>query len=71
MPETVTDDETWAIREQHALSEWELSQSLGATARTIFQWETGRASPEFWKSSSCATFWWGDLHASARALAQE
>ncbi len=34
-----------AVREQHALSEWELSQSLGVTPQTIFEWESGRATP--------------------------
>jgi predicted transcriptional regulator len=33
-----------AVREQHALSECELSQSLGVTPQTIFEWESGRAN---------------------------
>ncbi len=34
-----------AAREEHGLSEWELSQSLGPTPQTIFEWKTGRAKP--------------------------
>jgi DNA-binding XRE family transcriptional regulator len=27
------------------IAEWELSQSLGVTPQTIFEWETGKARP--------------------------
>jgi DNA-binding XRE family transcriptional regulator len=35
-----------AAREEHGLSEWELSQVLGVTPQTIFEWETGKAKPK-------------------------
>jgi DNA-binding transcriptional regulator YiaG len=33
-------------REEHALSEWELSQPLGVTPQGILEWETGKATPK-------------------------
>ena len=61
-----------AVREQHALSEWELSQSLGVTPQTIFDWETGKASPKVLDIVVLRDLFGEEVYASlARALAKE
>jgi predicted transcriptional regulator len=61
-----------AVREQHALSEWELSQSLGVTPQTIFEWETGRAKPNVLEIVVLRDLFGEEVYSSlVRALAEE
>jgi hypothetical protein len=60
------------VREQHALLEWELSQSLGVTPQTSFEWESGKASPKVLEIVVLRDLFGEEVHSSlVQALAQE
>jgi predicted transcriptional regulator len=60
-----------AVREEHGLSEWELSQSLGVTPHTVFEWETGKTTPKILEIVVLRDVFGEEVYSSlARALAE-